>query len=307
MLRLPTAPPPLSSACRLPIAPRPAPATTLVSDSHLVPSHPESPALDMALAPHSPAPPPTTRKLPDPVPAAFRALPPLSHARSVDTATDRLPAPCPTLDATRRLPLAPDPARHRADVSDTHPVCSHPVRPDRTAPLHAPSPSPRPDTVALIDPVDAALPAPTTLAPPASPDTAAVVLPTRPPPLTKARTLPPPLVPTRHRADVSDTHAVPGAALAPIRPDAEYPASPILAPCTVTPALPVDPAFAARTPLTVPRSAEKPELKLPARPPALIAPKRLPITPDPAEHCTDESDPHAVCSQLDPPTRPDPV
>ena len=223
---------------------------------------------------------PDTVTLADPVPAAFAARPPLSTARSVDKATDKLPARCPTLDTTRMLPLAPEAVRHRADVSDIHAVCSHAVRPDRAAPLHAPSPSPRPDTVALIDPVDAALLAASTLAPPTSPDTAAVRLPTLAPPLTTTRTLPLALSPPRHSADVSDIHEVADPALEPVRPDTEYRCSPILAPCTVTLTLPDPAQFELRAPLIAFRSVENKRLTLPARRPALNVISRLPSIPD---------------------------
>ena len=246
---------------------------------------------------------PDTVTLADPVPAVFADRPMLSTTRSVDTATDKLPARCPTLDTTRMLPLAPEAVRHRADVSDIHAVCSHAVRPDRAAPLHAPSPSPRPDTVALIDPVDAALLAASTLAPPTSPETAAVRLPTLPPTLTDTRTLPPTLDPPAQRTDVSEAQAVAEPALAPIRPDSVYPASPSLAPCTVTLELPVDSALARCPLLTTISSVENPALMLPASRPELIATTRLPSIPAPAPHRTELSDPHDVRSQAVPAPR----
>ena len=280
MLRLPTIPPALTDARRLPMAAALIITSTLVSDSHLVPSQADAPAFDKTLCPLSPKPKPSRVTLADPVPAAFAARPPLSTALSVDKATDKLPARCPTLDTTRMLPLAPEAVRHRADVSDIHAVCSHAVRPDRAAPLHAPSPSPRPDTVALIDPVDAALLAASTLAPPTSPETAAVRLPTLAPPLTTTRTLPLALSPPRHSADVSDIQKVADPALEPVRPDTEYRCSPILAPCTVTLTLPDPAQFELRAPLIAFRSVENKRLTLPARRPALNVISRLPSIPD---------------------------
>ncbi len=58
---------------------------------------------------------------------------------------------------TRAVPLPTGLAEHRIDVSDSHPVASHPLCPTRPRPVYPPSPSPPPCTVTLDDPVDPAV------------------------------------------------------------------------------------------------------------------------------------------------------
>jgi hypothetical protein len=154
---------------------------------------------------------------------------PLVSTLSTDTAADKLPTRRPTLTIARTLPPAMDPTRHRADVSDAHPVCSHPVVPDRTDPVQALAPMLAPCTLTTLVPVEIALPA-ATLSPPRSADTAAERLPTLLPTLNDTRKLPCELDPARHSAELSDTQPVRSHTLCPTRPDTECPASPIRAP-----------------------------------------------------------------------------
>lgn len=217
----------------------------LLSDSHVVASHAVSPALIPPLSRHRPSPTPSTVILPDPVPAALLICTTLIDALSTVTPADTLPTRRPALSIARTLPPAMPPTRHRADVSDAHPVCSHPVCPDLTDPVHALAPMLAPCTVTILVPVEIPLPA-ATLSPPRSADIAAEWLPTRLPTLIDTRTLPCDLDPTRHSADVSDAHPVPSHALGPSLPDTQCPASPILAPWIVTLVDPLPPAFTLR-------------------------------------------------------------
>ena len=197
-----------------------------MSDSHVVASHPVTPALTAPLSRHRPSPTPSTVILADPVPAALRVCTTLIDALSTDTPPDKLPTRRPALTIARTLPPAIAPTRHRADVSDAHPVCSHPVCPALTDPVHAPAPMLAPCTVTLLVPVEIALPA-ATLSPPTSADIAADPLPTLLPTLIDTRTLPPcALDPTRHTADVSDAQPVASVMLCPSLPDTENPNSP---------------------------------------------------------------------------------
>jgi hypothetical protein len=190
-------------------------------------------------------------------------------------------------------------------VSDAHPVCSHPVCPDLTDPVHALGPMLAPCTVTILVPVEIALPA-ATLSPPRSTDIAAEWLPTRLPTLIDTRTLPCDLDPTRHTAEVSDAQPVPSHMLCPSLPDTDCPASPILAPCIVTLVDPLPPAFTRRPVLDYAESTESAPLRLPTRRHPLIANSLLPAIPAPASHRTDVSDSHAVRSHDDEPTLPDP-
>ena len=214
---------------KLPPTPAPASHRTDVSDSHTVCSHDVVPILSAPLCRHSPSPTPCTLIRAEPVPAALAICTPLIDALSTDTAPDKLPTRRPTLSTARTLPRAMDPDRHSADVSDAHPVCSHPVPPDRTDPVHALDPMLAPCTLTTLVPVQIALPA-ATLSPPRSADTAAERLPTRLPTLSDTRKLPCELDPARHNAELSDTQPVRSHALCPTRPDTECPASPIRAP-----------------------------------------------------------------------------
>ena len=214
---------------KLRATPAPASHRTDVSDPHTVCSHTVGPILSAPLCRHSPSPPPCTLIRAAPVPAPLAMRTPLIDTLSTDTAADKLPARRPTLSTARTLPPAMDPSRHRADVSDVHPVCSHPVPPDRTDPVHALAPMPAPCTLTTLVPVEIALPA-ATLSPPRSADTAAERLPTPLPTLNATRKLPCEPDPARHSAELSDTQPVRSHTLRPIFADTECPASPIRAP-----------------------------------------------------------------------------
>jgi hypothetical protein len=101
--------------------------------------------------------PPCTVTLADPVAATFALRNTLSMPASNDRPWLTLPYLAPALIPTSRLPIAPCPTWHRTDVSASHVVRSHPVRPTLVAAVYVVSPRPDPCTVTLQDPVDARL------------------------------------------------------------------------------------------------------------------------------------------------------
>ena len=96
---------------------------------------------------------PCTVTLADPVAAAFALRNTLSMPASNDRPWLTLPYLAPALIPTSRLPIAPCPTWHRTDVSASHVVRSHPVRPTLVAAVYVVDPRPDPCTVTLHDPV----------------------------------------------------------------------------------------------------------------------------------------------------------
>ena len=149
-----------------------------------------------------------------------------------------------------RLPLAPYPARHLTDVSDSHPVASHPVFPARPRAVNLTSPMLDPCTVIDAAPVPARFCRRVALTPPPmSDDHACVTLPPRTPAVITTRLVPRPPCDTEHLTDVSDSHPVASHPVCPSRALPVYETSPMLAPCTVTDADPVPTAFTRSTTL----------------------------------------------------------
>jgi hypothetical protein len=163
---------------------------------------------------------------------------------------------------------------------------------------------PAPCTVTLLDPVTIALPALAVLSHMMSTDSPADMLPTLLPTLIDSSMLPPLPNPIAHCAAVSDVHSVRSHTLRPVLHDTEYPASPILAPYTVTTPNPLAPEFALRAVLNNNLPPENISLTLPTRLPALINASRLFVVPDPASHLTDVSDSHTVRSGVERPSLP---
>ena len=102
--------------------------------------------------------------------------------------------------------------------------------------------------------------------------------------------------PDWQRTDVSDSQALRSPAVWPTAEEPVYPASPKLAPCTVTLADPVAPRFARLVALVREDSDENASEALPARPPMLATNSRLPTTPCPPAHRIDVSDSQLVLS-----------
>ena len=108
-----------------------------------------------AVYPASPKLSPCTVMLPDPVTPAFARRIPLNAPASPENAVLTLPTLIPLVKCMRKLRINPCPPWHRTDVSDSHPVCSHPVLIIRTWPVYPASPTLEPCTVKLADPVAA--------------------------------------------------------------------------------------------------------------------------------------------------------
>ena len=106
-----------------------------VSDSHVVLSHPVSPADIAGQYEARPILAPRTVTLADPVAALLARVATLSIGPSIDSISVPLPTRIPAVTSTRPVPLSPCPALHCIDVSDTHSVPSQPVPRARTAPV----------------------------------------------------------------------------------------------------------------------------------------------------------------------------
>jgi hypothetical protein len=294
---LPYRDPAVITARRVPRDPCPKRHRTDVSDSHSVPSHPVCPDRTIAVKATTPNPAPCTVIDADPVPCLLYPLVTLTLPVSIEYAEVPLPNRSPAVITTHRVPRAPSPTRHRTDVSDSHPVPSHPVCPDRTIAVKATAPNPAPCTDTDADPVPALLYPLVTLTIPVSIEYTAVLLPSRSPAVITTRRVPRAPCPALHRTDVSDLHSVPSHPVSPDRIIAVRATSPMLAPCTVTDADPVPARFPRyNMPLTEPRSAEYAAVILPGRSPAEITTRRVPQAPCAALHLIDVSDPHSVPS-----------
>ena len=180
----------------------------------------------------------------------------------------------------RRLPDTPWLDLHRALLSDSQLVCSHPVLPARILGLGLPKdPRPAPCSVTLADPV-VAMPFPprAVLIRLLSTDHATLTLPPRCPALTAARRLPATPVLVWHRMDVSDSqadcsHPVPAALACPDPP----PTSPSPPPDIVRLDAPVAAALDLRIPLAQPMSPDTAADKLPTCLPADTSTRTLPV------------------------------
>eukprot|EP00961_Rhodomonas_salina_P098409 1324358-Rhodomonas_salina.1 len=72
---------------------------------------------------------------------------------SNETPSVTLPPDETTVSPTRTVPVMPQDTEHATDVSDTHPLASHPVTPDLPPTLYPAVPSPLPSTVTDTLPV----------------------------------------------------------------------------------------------------------------------------------------------------------
>jgi hypothetical protein len=185
-------------------------------------------------------------------------------------------------------------------VSDAHDVRSQLVDPSLTDTVCPVSPSPDPCTVKLAVPVDPPFSILDTLTTAKSNDSATLTLPARAAALIDTRRLSITPDPAWHRIEVSDPHTDRSHAVWPKRLDPVYAARPSPAPCIVTLADPVEPAFPRSTTLAAVKSVDHAADTLPTRLPALTLMSRLPATPDPTLHRADVSDSHAVCSHIVP-------
>ncbi len=268
-----------------------------VSDSQLVRSHPVCPVRDPAVYPASPKPRPDKVTLDDPVAAELPTFTALTCIPSLENWPVALPADCPTLIDALRLPVTPWLSRQRADVSDSHLVCSQELRPCLPAPDIHTTPIPAPCIVTLSAPLDAPLLRHAPLNDPPSPEKASLALPTRVFTLTLAIRLPALPCPTLHRTLVSDIHTVSSHDVCPTRPPIPVvPASPSPAPDIVTLADPVPPRFDCPTTLIPARSTDCDTVVLPTLCPTLIATRPLPLVTSPTKLTVHVSDTHLVTS-----------
>jgi len=161
---------------------------------------------------------------------------------SVDHACVTLPDR-PTAVTTARLdPCTPCPTLHLTDVSETQSVASHPVCSSRARPVYAILPMLTPCTVTEANPEACRFTSCRTLKPGVSVDHACVTLPDCPLAVTTARLDPCTPCPTLHLTDMSETQSVASHPVRPSRVQPVYAIVPMLAPCTVTDAVP-DPAW----------------------------------------------------------------
>ena len=183
---------------------------TEVSDFHLVPSHPVCPSRPIAVKAPIPSPDPCTVTDDDPVAAVLLRLVVLSMPQSMDNAMLTDPACPPAVNTAVFVPRAPKFAMHRAEVSDSHFVPSHPVCPPLTKAVSDARPNPDPCTVTDADPVPTRLLRDTADKPWISNEHPSVLLPLRSPIVTTAEALPRALCPpVMHRIDVSAIQLVP--------------------------------------------------------------------------------------------------
>ena len=98
-----------------------------VSEPHSVASHEVWPTRDIDVRENVPSPLPYTVTLAEPVPKRLVDSPELTTTIPKETASDSEADTLPTETATCTLCETDEPARHRADVSDSHSVPSHAV------------------------------------------------------------------------------------------------------------------------------------------------------------------------------------
>lgn len=218
---LPLRMPELTLTRMLPIPDCPALHRTPVSDSHVVLSHVDMPIPTLAEYAAIPSPAPYSVTLDDPDEAPFLLEEALTRPPSFENRTVALPARAPELKTNARVLPTPCPALHTTALSADHVLCSHSVRPTRTAPVNPDSPAPLPCTVTLVAPDDAWFACLAALNPPAPALYASEPLPTLTNTETTVLLLPAVACPALPSTDVSDTHTLPSAALRPTRTPAE--------------------------------------------------------------------------------------
>jgi hypothetical protein len=176
---LPDSPPALKITLLLLSVPLPTRHDRLLSDVHPDASQELSPSLEPELRLTPPKLPPSKVMLTLPVTAAFTTLTPLNAPREADKPQDTLEVLIPEL--TIHLPLARVrlAARHSTELSDTHVDLSHPLKPDRTAPLTDQPPTNPPNTLTPTLPVAPEFHPPKALQDPSCTEYRLLALPTR--------------------------------------------------------------------------------------------------------------------------------
>ena len=139
-LELPPRSPTVIATRRDPRAPCPTRHLTDVSDSQSDASHPVCPSRARTVYLPSPMLDPCTVTDDEPVPTRFWRRITLSPPRSDDHACEALPPRSSTVIIICRVPRAPCPTTHFNDVSDSHSVDSHAVRPPELCSCTPPAP-----------------------------------------------------------------------------------------------------------------------------------------------------------------------
>ena len=251
-----------------------------VSDTHVVPSHPVPPTDRASECRARPALLPITVTLTVPVAAKLDLLAELATGPSADIATVTVPTRPPTLADTRTLMCTMLLALQATDVSASHIVLSHTVRPCRTPALMPNEPYPAPCIVIRADPVPAAFAFVVILTACTATDSPLVSVPDRPPAVITVRPLLS-LVDSAalHAIAVSDSHVDSSHAVSIPRALPLDSKSPRPAPCTVTLADPDAATLLTRTMLPTATAKDNAPLTLPARIPAVTAGRWLPTLP----------------------------
>ena len=209
----------------------------LESESHAVRSHADCPGRAAPVYETSPRPSPVTVTLYEPLVAPFTLNIVLKLDLSDEKPSLSLPGRPPTLSDTLILPFDPSPVWHRIDVSDSQEVLSHPECPNRTAPLHTPSPKFDPCNVTLLEPVVARLACLTRLNAGTSTELGDVWVPLCSPTVTLVLRLPVSPCETCPRTDVSDSQVVCSTPVSPLPIQDEKDTSPKPEPPSADPPL----------------------------------------------------------------------
>ena len=303
----PTRSPALTTAARLDPMPAVPRHCIDVSDSHQVASHPVHPIPAAPQTADKAIPAPCTVTTTDPDAAALLARIELIAPAETDRPAVTLPETSPAVADTRRDDLPELLTRQATLLLDTHVDASHPLSPPTTRAVYVLTPTFDPITVMLPDPVlPATFDTRTVLAAMVPTDTPSVTLPMVVPDVTDVRRVPRTICPVLQRTVESDTHSLPSQLLLPDRNVDVGSHTPILAPCTVTLTLPVDPAtLLASAPLKPWVPYDVATDMLPTLWPAVISARPLRPLPPPPRTIIDVSDPHKLASHpLGPPSLP---
>ena len=252
-----------------------------VSDSQVDRSQDVRPIAPLAVNAACPMFAPCTVTLADPVAPRFALRITLKLLASNDPPWLKLPYFTPAVNVASRLPITPCPAWHRSDVSASHVVRSHAVRPRLADPVYAVRPRLDPCTVTLVDPLAAQLLRLDALAIVTSTEKPLDMLPARRPAVIDTLWLPTEECASWHRSDVSDSHVVRSHVVTPSLEIAVNVVSPKLLPWSVTLVDPLPALFLRLLTLNTSRSEENPSDRLPTRIAREAITLRLPDNPCP--------------------------
>jgi len=254
---------------------------SVVPDSQVDRSQDVRPIAPLAVNAACPMFAPCTVTLADPVAPRFALRITLKLLASNDPPWLKLPYLTPAVNVASRLPITPCPAWHRSDVSASHVVRSHAVRPRLADPVYAVRPRLDPCTVTLVDPLAAQLLRLDALAIVTSTEKPLDMLPARRPAVIDTLWLPIEESASWHRNEVSDSHVVRSHVVPPSLEIAVNVVSPKLLPWSVTLVDPLPALFLRLLTLNTSRSEENPSDRLPTRIAREAITLRLPDNPCP--------------------------